>query len=187
MTLQTDIGITGAKRQSWKRANPRDVLKRIIDKNPEWDEEEVLTECWDILRRDQQQMRTVFEYWFDNNYRSLVRATAKPKPGARPEPEPTPATSHPATEERSATEERPAATALMTAAIREKIEERISHKVTIALLGMTLPSGKPLRLATREELLEAGGWMQRVAARLEPGQTVEEANLTENELRALYE
>jgi hypothetical protein len=32
-----DIGVTGAKRQSWRRANPRDVLKRIIDRHPDWE------------------------------------------------------------------------------------------------------------------------------------------------------
>jgi hypothetical protein len=163
---QTDTGVTGAKRQSWRRANPRDVLKRLIDKNPDLDEAQAEIEVWDIVHRDISQMRTIFEYWFVNNYRSLV------KPWPR----------KPQTAERDRAETERAARA-----INEKIEEKIETKVNIRLLDMILPNGKQLRHSIREELVEFGGWMQRVAAKLLPHQSVAEAGISEDELRALYE
>jgi hypothetical protein len=160
--LQTDLGVTGAKRQSWRRANPRDVLKRLIDKNPEMGEDELQAEAWDILHRDQQQMRTVFEYWFANNYRSAV----KPKSSG-------------GWQERAKTQE-------LAAKIEEQLVQKVEATVRVTLLYMTLPSGKWLRDSTREELLELGGWTARVAKKLRPHQTVAQAGLTEEQLQALY-
>lgn len=162
-------GITGAKRQSWRRANPRDVLKRLIDKNPDWTEDEALTECWDILHRDQQQMRTVYEYWFANNYRSLTQPHASPAPR-------TEAARQQTAQEVEKTAQR----------IRTQIDKKIEERVKIELLKMVLPNGKTLSETTREELIALGGWTEKVAQQLKPKQTVAQAGLTEAQLRALY-
>jgi hypothetical protein len=167
----TDTGMIGAKRQSWSRANPRDVLKRVIDKKPDMEQDDAQEECWDMIRKDQQMIRTIFEYWFANNYRSLVINT---KPNA---PNGSAASPAPASSPKQE----------LATAIRARIDEKIEHRVTIALLQMILPNGKELRLATREELLKVGGWMRRVADRLQPGQTVEEAGLSEQQLHEFYD
>jgi hypothetical protein len=68
--------MTGAFRQSWKRANPRSVLMRVLAENPDWDKAQVQAEVWITMtkgvRGDLGYLRSVFEYWFDNNYDSLV-------------------------------------------------------------------------------------------------------------------
>jgi hypothetical protein len=51
---------------------------------------------------------------------------------------------------------------------------------------MVLPSGKALRHSTREELLECGGWMIWVAEELRPGQTPDEAGISEARAREIY-
>jgi hypothetical protein len=199
--LNIDTGVTGAKRQSWKRANPRDVLKRIIDKNPDYDEAQVQTECWEILHRDQQQIRTVFEYWFTNNYRSLVNPTTRPKKPAKA-PETAPDRRQAGQSEAQGSEKEPSAPLSMPeiavsqpitemqarrTEVKDTIERAIATRIEIVLLDMVLPSGKALRHSTREELLELGGWAARVGAQLAPQQTVAQAGLSEEQLRALYE
>lgn len=163
-TVHTNPGTTGAKRQSWRRDNPRAVLKRVIDENPEMSEEENLAECWDVMHLDQAQLRTVFEYWHANNYRALIKAA------------PDPVRSQTRRQERAA----------KTQAFADKVKGQIKAQVRIVLLDMILPSGKPLRDSTREELLIVGGWAVRIADQLQPNQTVAEAGLSERQLRTLY-
>jgi hypothetical protein len=185
MTPQTDLGITsgmtGAKRQSWRRANPRDVLKRLIDKSPDLTEDEALTECWEIVHRDQQQMRTIYEYWFANNYRSLTQphtlAAARDEATRRERAARDEATRQEAARDVEKTAQR----------IRSQISQKIEERVKIELLSMVLPNGKTLSQATREELVELGGWTAKVANQLQPNQTVAQAGLTEAQLRALYD
>lgn len=181
-----EAGVTGAKRQSWRKGNPRDVLARLITDNPEASESEITDLMWQIVRHNTEQLGTIFEYWFANNYRSL-KAKANPSGPTKTSAE---------TEERKAeTEERKAETAAATAAavskiseqIEEKIAEKVESRVRIVLLAMVLPTGKTVRESTREELAELGGWTQRVAEHMRPGQTVGEAGLSEDQLRALYD
>jgi hypothetical protein len=162
---QIDTGITGAKRQSWRKANPRDILKRLLDADTELSEDEARNECWEKIHKDEGLLRSVYDYWFDNNYRSLVK------------PAPTP----------GAAQRRKAAVDAIAQNIGAQIEQKIEARVKIALLDMTLPTGKALRHSTREELTELGGWAARVAEKLAPSQTVAEAGLSEAQLRELYE
>jgi hypothetical protein len=43
-----------------------------------------------------------------------------------------------------------------------------------------------VRHSTHEELMESGGWRQRLAAELQPGQTPDEAGITETRARELF-
>lgn len=185
-TTQVDTGITGAKRQSWRRANPRETLQRVITENPQSTEAEIREICWDEFtqgvtfsaRRGTQSreyLETIFEYWFANNYRSLC--TAPDHRGA--------AASQRNTEPRR--QARQAAVAEVRARLEQHIEIVAAKKVNIILLEMTMPSGKQLRHSTREELTDLGGWAVSVAERLGPNQTVEAAGLTEAELQKMYE
>lgn len=187
-------GATGAKRQSWKRANPRDVLKRIIDDNPGMTEGDIQERCWHILQSDQQQLRTIFEYWFANNYRSLTLPSSPRSPTAAKAA--SSGSAVPAASSASPSPARGASsdTSTLAAAIDKKlddhIEEKVKLRVTIVLRHMMLPHGKTVAQSTREELLEIGtdlhGFTQRVAERLAPGQTVDEAGLSEEDLKVLY-
>lgn len=157
-------GQTGAKRQSWRRSNPREVLKRLIDNDPSLTEAEASDACWQIVHKNSEQMATIFEYWFANNYRSLVHpAPRKPRPVRTP-----------------------AQRAVLTSQIREQIERKIEERARIVLLEMILPTGKQLRDSTREELIACGGWLVRVAERLDPDQTVGEAGLSEDDIAEAY-
>jgi len=169
--LNTDLssGTTSAKRNSWREANPTAILKRVIDDNPDASYEVIRDRTRAIIRGREkwwsEQLETIFEYWCWNNYRRLSKA-----PPLTPE-------------ERAAQK---AASDAAAAAIRQQIEAKIGERVQIALLEMILPSGKPLRESTREELVDLGGWAQRVAEEMQPGQTVADAGMTEERLRDLY-
>lgn len=75
-TTQTtvDTGRTGAKRQSWK-PNPRSILIKLIAENPHetmQDEEAILELLWEAVKGDEEQLRSICDYWGTNNYRSIV-------------------------------------------------------------------------------------------------------------------
>lgn len=157
--IQTELGVTGAKRQSWYKANPCDILLKLV--NQGYSEDEVRERCWNKVKDDQEMLRTIYEYWFRNNYRRL--------PGQH--------------EYRARTDKQIAASA---ANLKRAVAARIEHEVKVRLLDLMMPTGKALRASNREELQATGGWAMRVADRLQPGQTVAEAGLTEEDLRTLY-
>lgn len=71
-TLET--GVYGAKVQSWKRASPRDLLKRLIDENPNSSKEDLLKKFSDKVTKNH--LDAIIEYWFANNYNSLTERKA---------------------------------------------------------------------------------------------------------------
>jgi hypothetical protein len=163
--LEVDTGKYGAKRQSLQEANPRDILYKLIVTSPDNDEDKIMEECWHKVRRNTPLVRTIFEYWFVNNFRQLTKTDETPEAKA-------------------------ARLDLVkkTAALGKKqIDKIIESRATIKLLSMIMPTGKTLAASSREELLAMGGWTQRVAAQMQPGQTVAAAGLTEKALRQLYE
>lgn len=165
-----DTGTTGAKRQSWRKDNPRDVLKRIIDENPASSEGDVQELAWHEMRDHIGYMRTIFEYWFANNFRSLAAQIESPIKSRRE----TIAATRRRINERKET-------------LRRRLDEKIEQRIKIALLDMILPTGKTLRDSSREELIALGGWAAKVADNLHEGQTVGDAGLSEEILRSLYE
>lgn len=73
MTL--DTGIYGAKVQSWRTGNYRDLLKRLIDRNPHADEDR-LYELWNNkVLASEDILDTVLRYTFANAYRSFSGLT----------------------------------------------------------------------------------------------------------------
>lgn len=72
--MQLETGTYGAKVQSWRRANPRDVLKALVESNPGADEGALLKMLRDRLEEDdgRDYLDSIVEYWFINNYNSLV-------------------------------------------------------------------------------------------------------------------
>ena len=162
MTM-VDTGVTGAKRQSWHATNPRELLKRLIEENPKWDKERVLRTFSREVTDNRRYIDTIVEYWFANNYHSLIER---------------PARTYRARQTREATEQ-----------VKAAIKNEIEHKATVMLLELNMPNGKLLRDCTGAECSKLsskiGGWLLRISKRIKPNQTVGSA-LTEQEVRDFY-
>ena len=142
-----DTGITGAKRQSWKHDNPRDVLKSIIEKNQHAGKEELL----EIFTRtifekgNRDLIETVIEYWFANNLHSLLNSDSNLKEQfIRPR----------------------------VSKIKEQIRERIKVAAGVVLMDMMMPNKKKLRDCSGTECAAVGGWLSIVATRMPPSAIV---------------
>lgn len=160
-----DTGTYGAKVQSWRKSNPRDILKRLLEENPRADKPALLASLRAELLADDRidYLDAVIEYWFANNYHSLVEAPA------------TPAARQAAKAEKAAKVE----------AIKEKVKTRIREEAELILLDLVIPGGKALRDATGRDCAKAGGWFAAIAERVKPGQKVGAA-MSEADLRALW-
>lgn len=154
------VGIYGAKVQSWRAANPRDLLKRLIDENPGSDRAGLLSLLRGQLKGDDAQdyLDSIIEYWFSNNYHSLVGPAALTPETVRRE----------------------------SAKLDERVKQAIkTAAVRMVLMDLVLPNGKELRDCNAKDCKKAGGWLAKVASKLKPGQLVGQA-LSEKELRSLY-
>ena len=67
-----DTGTYGAKRQSFDRNNPRDLLVRVIEENQGVSEAALLRAFIDTVRAEDDFLEPIIGYWFANNYRSLI-------------------------------------------------------------------------------------------------------------------
>jgi hypothetical protein len=61
-----------AKGKSWRRSNPRDVLKRLIAENPKAGKRKLLALFLEHVRSSDGALDSVAEYWFDANYDRLA-------------------------------------------------------------------------------------------------------------------
>lgn len=161
-----DTGTYGAKVQSWKSANPRDLLRQIIEENRGADQPALLIMTRErLLASDAiEHLEAVIEYWFANNYRSLV--SEKPAPAVKAKTK--------------------AVKAAAVAAVKTKVKERIVAEAQAMLLDIvTLPSGKSLRDSTGKDCAKAGGWLSRIAEKVGANQRVGKA-LSEAEVRQVW-
>ncbi len=163
----TDTGLRGATGQSWRGANPRDLLRRVMNDHPGADRVALFRLFVDKLKEDEEAeyMETIIEYWFTNNYHSLLAASGTASS----------ATSQTAAQRTAALE-----------GTKQKLRDKIDEQAKIVLLEMMLPNGKRLADCTGQECKSIGGWLGKVARRVEPDETIG-AKLTEDDLRALYE
>lgn len=151
-----DTGTTGAKRQTFKRASPRDLLRELLEKHPRKSEESIHQMFAETVLGDTTKtyLDSIIEYWFANNYRSLVRPIAMPSPDTV----------------------RAAADRLVQ--VKRTIKARA---VEMVLLDIVLPTGKALRDSTFAECAKAGGWFSAIAKRGAPskivGKTMSEAQV----------
>lgn len=168
MSEVVDLGVRGAKVQTWRAANPRELLKRVIDDNPGADRQALLhlfrEQMW---REDEAEdyVDTIIDYWFANNYYSIVAPVG------------------------IARTEQHRRTLQASAQVAEKIRQRIVEQAQIMLSDMLMPNGKRLAECTGKECqslgIAVGGWLGRVARKVKPDQAVGEA-LSEEQLRELY-
>jgi hypothetical protein len=151
--VHVDLGITGAKRQSWRKANPREILRRLVEDNPHAGMDELFAKFRKVLAKaDEEMQETVDRYYFDNNVRSL-QGIVDPNAGAR----------------KAASRER-------AAELRKKVEENITtaidQRAKRLLLDAIMPNEKPLRDCTGQDCNQMGGWLAGIGAKLKANQKV---------------
>ena len=56
------------KGKSWRRSNPRDVLKRLIAENPKAGKRKLLALFLEHVRSSDGSLDSLAEYWFAANY-----------------------------------------------------------------------------------------------------------------------
>lgn len=169
---QLDTGERGAKRQSWHRANPRDLLKRLIEAKPDASEAQLQKLFLQTLRDEEDEyFDTIVDYWFGNNYRSLIHPPRGPS-GPRPRAP------------------RPAVVQETKDLVKASVKDHVARKASLLLMDIVLPTGKKLRNSTGAELAELaeriGGWFILIAERVKPGQKVGDV-LSEKQVRELYD
>jgi type I site-specific restriction endonuclease len=150
--VHMDLGTTGAKRQSWRKDNPRELLKRLVEENPQADNEELFHKFRVALAKGSDELNeSVERYYFDNNIRSLMEKPLVTKQ-KREQME----------REREKIAER----------IEKKIEEKIDEAATRKLLDAIMPNEKPLRDCTGSECKQMGGWLSGIGEKLGADQVV---------------
>lgn len=153
-----DTGTLGAKVQSWRKDNPRNLLKRMIEESPKKSKDRLLQEFSDYVRSaaGMEYLDAIVEYWFSNNWHSLA--------------------------EKRDIKITTATTKARTEAFKSTIKERA---VQMVLLDLTMPNGKILRNCTGRDCKKAGGWFARIAEKVRPAEKVGHV-LSENDLRNLF-
>jgi hypothetical protein len=163
----TDTGTIGAKVQSWHAANPRDLLKRVIDDHPGADRAALFHLFLEKLKEedDSDYVDTIIEYWFVNNYHSLIGFTAKRQQAAKAQREE------------------------WVAGTEAKLSQKIAEAANVVLSEMIMPNGKQLAACTGQECVDLqrrmGSWLGKVVRRVKPDQAVGDV-LTEEDLQTLY-
>jgi hypothetical protein len=170
----TSLGETaaGAHRESWQKDFYRVLLKRVVEENPgkTWAEWRGLFRDEVLEEENADFHRSALNYAAHNGLIAMFEVVAPKKTGPR-------RLSDNEKAEREGEVKRAA----------QLIDAKLNERVKIRLLELVLESDKTVRDSTREELIAHGGWALRVAEKLQPGQTVGDAGLTEADLRVLYE
>jgi hypothetical protein len=168
-----EAGIQGNKRQSFKGANPRDLLVRIVEANPQGTRGQWYFELVDELLSEDgvDYLKSVIEYWFSNNLNSLLD-----KPRCPPRP--------PVNRAEKAAKSEAKIKAAITAADKH-VELLVDEKVERILLDLEMPNGKPLRDCTGADLSKMEGWVGRMRERVGPKQTVGKV-LSEDDVRGYW-
>lgn len=137
------IGSTGAKRQTWKKANPRELLKQIVEETTS--EDKAYDEFVAAIDGDRAMMEAIIEYWFANNYRSL--------------------TYQPTYEPREATKRREQMADRAATIIKTRAEQMV-------LLEMTMPNGKTLAECTGKEVANFGTKFLALSKAVRPNEKI---------------
>jgi hypothetical protein len=160
--MHTDLGIYGAKRQSMKKASPRDILFKLMQDYPSATESDLCKRHKDAIIDDPDQFDAIHAYWFANNYRSLqVKQTFTPDAVAK--------------RKISAKKE-----------ISKTVAVIKTRAVRMVLLDMTMPNGKLLRDSTGKDCAKAGGWLAKIAKTIKPTDVVGKV-LSESQIRKLWQ
>jgi hypothetical protein len=177
-----EIGKTGASKQSWRSPGPRALLKTMLDEAKDPHNGKVLFKDFlaavlpESVRNAfddddaAQRMTAIIEYWFTNNYASMIHAY--PRPGD---------------DKRTAVEKQKRA--IKQQALREAVREKIQEKAEILLLEWAMPNGKPVGDCTGKEIRQFGNkvapWVAKIAAKVTATQIVRDV-LSETDVRKMW-
>jgi hypothetical protein len=157
-----EIGSTGAFRATWRKGNPRSLLRTIINKHRNADESKIHDLFWREVQDDPGLLRACIEYWLDNNYRSVMAEKAAPLD----------------LRQQRAVERSKAI---------EKERGKIRHRVfNLVIMNLVMPNEKKVSECNKDDCLTIGGWMTAVGKKLPAGKTVGE-HFDENALRELWD
>lgn len=177
---------TGAFRSSWRARNPRAILEALVAAHPQKEGQPDRAYEADLLllfdaetRKEDEKaekagkegpIRTIFEYWLANNYRSLKRAMADASP--------------------EVVRLRKQEAEKITQDVRAAVNAKIKSEARVMLMDLMMPNGRRLRNCTGRECTKLGSsvgrWLSLIGKSIEPTQRVGEA-LSEDKLHELYE
>lgn len=167
----------GASIQSWRATSPRALLDHLYERNPEFSRDQLLKRFEECVRERDDFIKSIIEYWFTNNYNSLLRLREsaireRGGVGLGTSPEVV------AVREKAARE------------ARETITKAVEKRARLMLLDMVMLNGKRLRACTGEECRvlskTAGRWLAAIAREVGAKKKVGEV-LSEDRLHELYE
>jgi hypothetical protein len=171
-STSTFLGKRGATRQSWKAANPRALLERVVQDHPDCTDE-VLFEIFSSAVDEQTDLlETIKLHWFTNNLGSLRRAQMPREP------------------HQVARAKNEALKETLIAEQRKQVAQVIKRKARILMMDLLLPNGKRLRACTGSECRElsrtSGRWLAAIANEVPDKKKVGEV-LNEDRLHILYD
>lgn len=163
-TDTTGPGHTGAKVQSWRKANPRDVLKTIMADVGDNRSKALKVFREKVLSEDgEPYLEAIVEYWFTNNYNSLIYETRKPDNAREVE--------------------------TIQRGYKTQLQRHIVKEAQVMLLDLLMPNGKKLADCTGHDCAKLantiGPWLQAIAAKIKPRDRVGD-KLTEADVREFY-
>lgn len=136
-------GYTGAKRQSWEKYNPRDLLRDAIRSRPKASEAEIREVVFETVRNEKEYLPAIFDYWFTNNFRQFFVEFGKHS------------TSVLEVKKKYSRRESNQPTRFEVEAEKEKMRP--------ILMDFCLSDGKKLRDATFGECAKESGWLREIA------------------------
>ena len=141
-TTHTTTGKTGAKRASWSKANPRDLMLKIRKANPDADVQQMFACLLEEMEkpRNKKYQRGIYEHFNANSYRSLVHDEKENESG----------------------EDKDKAKAAAAAAAKDIMKTAMD----IELMTFLMPNGKELGDCTGPELRVFSGWASRLADKI---------------------
>jgi hypothetical protein len=152
-------GTQGAKRTSWGKNNPRELMLRIRRRNPTADINEHFAAFLEELEkpRNRKYQLGIDEYFHTNAYHALVK---EEREAAKTKPSP---------EEIEAERKRQEMECKAHDAAAEAI---ISGVIEASLLNIVMPNGKQMRACSGDYMSNVGGWYGRIGAAIKPDQIV---------------
>jgi hypothetical protein len=171
MNLDITPGVLGAKRATWRDANPRKLLQDIIEANPNGPETLWRKLFWERVESDDDQIQAIVAYWLDNHVRYIQdhgpdtkQETAKKGPAAQ------------AAEQKTET---------VKENVKSTLREHIVREARVILLEIMMPNGKKLAQCTGADCKNFGGWLTAVATKVPAKKKVADI-LSEAEVRKLW-
>jgi hypothetical protein len=162
-----DIGMSSAKRATWRDTDTRPLLRQIVEQNPKADDLEVLNLFWQEVKDDKARLFSIVRRMVDLDLIALRR-----KPRRRRSPSSPPPLA--------------AASRQQTERMKEKLQARIDREVKSALLALVMPNNKPLAECTGAECKTFGGWFSALAEKVPAKATVAET-LSEKQVYRLWQ